>query len=322
LLHKTHAVAGKPRFAPQFYWKTALGYPPLSGEDERALANFAQKGVESPETARLGIRTRESARERLALSAADHIKNCIASDTVLGVVIRHGMDKLDLFQAGFVGSLQAADRFDPKKDKRFGAYAYPYIYGKIMKEIKGDSDVTVPRGDYNRFEAVEDAIQFLNKHGFAPSGADVEELMKTSKTTTVFVIRMLSSDEEKTSLMAEHAEMREALDVVRKGERIPAEVAAEDPLTEMLLAHGSEQETLGGLARRRLAERLLEGTPNLTRGERDLMRLFYEDNTLETFSDVAKRLDVSRNAPHLQKNRAIRKMRKSAEHAGLAEDYY
>lgn len=48
-----------------------------------------------------------------------------------------GRDRDDLFQAGCLGLLLAADRFDPGRGTRFSTYAVPYILGEMRKCLAG-----------------------------------------------------------------------------------------------------------------------------------------------------------------------------------------
>lgn len=85
---------------------------------------------------------------------------------------RHKLDYADLYQAGFVGLIEAANRYDPSKGK-FVTYAVWYIKNAIRKEIQRSHVVSINanavgevwRNESNeqpRFECARNAMNARN----------------------------------------------------------------------------------------------------------------------------------------------------------------
>ena len=56
-----------------------------------------------------------------------------------------GIEYDDLFQAGCVGLVKAADRFDAGRGLRFSTYAVPVILGEIKRLFRENTTVSVSR---------------------------------------------------------------------------------------------------------------------------------------------------------------------------------
>ena len=56
-----------------------------------------------------------------------------------------GLEYDDLFQAGCVGLIKAADAFDPARGVRFSTYAVPVILGEIRRLFRDGGTVKVGR---------------------------------------------------------------------------------------------------------------------------------------------------------------------------------
>ncbi len=99
------------------FCRRALAHPPLSRETERGLARRAAEGD-------------SAARDELVVA------------TLRSVVLRALMlgardDRLaDAVQAGTVGLIRAIDRFDPERGVRLATYAWSWIGGEVLAELR------------------------------------------------------------------------------------------------------------------------------------------------------------------------------------------
>lgn len=53
--------------------------------------------------------------------------------------------KEDLYQAGYMGLIEAYKNYNPKIETKFTTYAYPYIFGEMCKLIREDKNIKVGR---------------------------------------------------------------------------------------------------------------------------------------------------------------------------------
>lgn len=51
--------------------------------------------------------------------------------------------KEDLYQAGYIGLLDAFRHYDSTYETKFSTYAYPYIYGEMNKLVKNDKSIRI-----------------------------------------------------------------------------------------------------------------------------------------------------------------------------------
>ncbi len=77
-------------------------------------------------------------------------QNFISANTGLVHACAHrfqnrGIDYDDLFQAGCIGLIKAADRFDESRGLQFSTYAVPVILGEIKRLFRENSTVKVAR---------------------------------------------------------------------------------------------------------------------------------------------------------------------------------
>lgn len=106
-------------------------------EQERALWRKAQAGD-------------QAARERLVerhLPLVYHLANRFRAS---------GIEYDELVQIGSVGLLKAVDGFDPDRGLRFSTYAVPVITGELLRFLRDDATVRVPRRRRSLAKQVED----------------------------------------------------------------------------------------------------------------------------------------------------------------------
>jgi len=77
---------------------------------------------------------------------------------IAGKLPRH-LDREDLLEAGMVGLVDAADRFDPGRDIRFSTYATPRIRGAILDALRNED--RLPRSLRDEVDALGEARNAL-----------------------------------------------------------------------------------------------------------------------------------------------------------------
>lgn len=114
-----------------------------------------------------------------------------------------GIEYDDLFQAGCVGLIKAADGFNDSLGFQFSTYAVPAILGEIKRIFRDGGAVKVSRAlkEKARFVAVEKE-RFLHEFGYEPSVKELAEFLKFSvpETAELLLVTLppisLTSDEE------------------------------------------------------------------------------------------------------------------------------
>ncbi len=89
-----------------------------------------------------------------------------------------GVEYDDLFQAGCVGLVKAADRFDPARGFRFSTYAVPVILGEIKRLFRDDGALKVSRSLKTlamRVRAAQTALE--QQTGRAPTVGELAEAL-------------------------------------------------------------------------------------------------------------------------------------------------
>ncbi len=93
-----------------------------------------------------------------------------------------GMEYDDLFQAGCVGLIKAADRFDPSLGYKFSTYAVPLILGEMRRLFRDGGAVKVSRGLRElSMRAVHAAEEIEKKTGEAPTVSTLAAYMGISE---------------------------------------------------------------------------------------------------------------------------------------------
>ena len=72
-------------------------------------------------------------------------------------------NKEDLFQAGYIGIIEAYNNFDETKGVKFTTYAYQYIYGEISKYVREDHTIKTNRELYKLKNKIEKARSCLEQ---------------------------------------------------------------------------------------------------------------------------------------------------------------
>ena len=92
-----------------------------------------------------------------------------------------GMEYDDLFQAGCVGLIKAAENFDTSRGVKFSTYAVPVILGEVRRLFRDGGALRVSRGlrDLGR-RAAEEAGRLRQETGKSPSVVQIAQRLGVS----------------------------------------------------------------------------------------------------------------------------------------------
>ncbi|MBV9099776.1 MAG: SigB/SigF/SigG family RNA polymerase sigma factor [Candidatus Dormibacteraeota bacterium] len=211
-------------------------------------------------------RTRDPAiRERLVALNSDLVR------FIARRFVNRGEPLEDIEQVGFVGLIQAIERFDPSLENEFSTFATPTIAGEIRRYFRDRSwAVRVPRRLQENLMRVNSATQTLQSElGRTPTVAEIGERIG------------LEPEEVLAALEVSPAQHTVSL------EAPSAATAAEDSTTlgERL---GQEDLNLERVEAQEVLERVMS---HLTPRERRILALRFVEQLPQT--EVAKRLGIS-----------------------------
>lgn len=102
--------------------------------------------------------------------------------------------KEDLYQAGYLGLLNALNNYNENIGTKFTTYAYPYIYGEMFKQVNGDKTLKVDRQTNTLYLKITKASALLSqKLMHEPT---TEEIASYLEIDEYLVINALSSSAE------------------------------------------------------------------------------------------------------------------------------
>lgn len=93
-----------------------------------------------------------------------------------------GIEYDDLYQAGCVGLVKAADRFDPSRGFCFSTYAVPVIIGEIKRIFRDGGAVRVSRGlKETGLKIARFRESFASEHGREPAVSEIAAALDISE---------------------------------------------------------------------------------------------------------------------------------------------
>lgn len=193
----------------------------------------------------------------------------------------------DIEQVGFLGLIQAIDRFDPSLANEFSTFATPTIMGEIRRHFRDRSwAVRVPRRLQENLLRVHGAEQELQSRlGRVPS---IEEIAAHLQ---------LEPDDVLAALEVSPAQHAISLQAPAAGES--------DESTALVERLGAEDEGLDRVEMRDVLERAMA---HLSPRERRIMALRFVDQLPQT--EVAKRLGISQMHVSRLQRAAVEQLRK------------
>ena len=176
----------------------------------------------------------------------------------------------DIEQVGFVGLIQAIERFDPSLENEFSTFATPTIAGEIRRYFRDRSwAVRVPRRLQENLGRVNAASQQLSiELGRPPTVSEIAQRLGIGDDE---VLAALEVSPAQHSISLESTSGQAGDDAVTLGERL-----------------GREDENLERVEAQEVLERVMS---HLTPRERKILALRFVDQLPQT--EVAKRLGIS-----------------------------
>ncbi|MFN2582253.1 MAG: SigB/SigF/SigG family RNA polymerase sigma factor [Candidatus Dormibacteria bacterium] len=176
----------------------------------------------------------------------------------------------DIEQVGFVGLIQAIERFDPSLENEFSTFATPTIAGEIRRYFRDRSwAVRVPRRLQENLVRVRGATQQLqNQLGRAPTVAEIAERLGI---TPEEVLAAMEVSPAQHTVSLESTAPTSGDDATTLGDRI-----------------GQEDANLDRVEAQEVLERVMS---HLTPRERQILALRFVEQLPQT--EVAKRLGIS-----------------------------
>lgn len=114
-----------------------------------------------------------------------------------------GTEYDDLFQAGCVGLIKAADGFDESRGFSFSTYAVPAILGEIKRIFRDGGTVKVGRSLKDKARnAIKEKQKLAERLGREPTVGELSEILNTEPAETAFILNStmpvisLTADEE------------------------------------------------------------------------------------------------------------------------------
>jgi RNA polymerase primary sigma factor len=211
-----------------------------------------------------------------------------------------GVEMLDMIQEGTLGLMRAAERYDWRRDVKFGTYAAWWIRNAIFSAWWGERAIRIPESIAERASAVRDAESRLqNELGREPTTADVAAELDLSLEAVAearVALQPVTSLDEKRS----HSDGLELADGLA------------DPAPAM--PFDSEDEDV----RREALEATLARLPERDRRVIEL-RFGLGDEVAHTADEVALELGVTRQRVRQIELRALLSLGKHARFAGLRQ---
>jgi RNA polymerase sigma-B factor len=177
----------------------------------------------------------------------------------------------DIEQVGFLGLIQAIERFDPSLENEFSTFATPTIMGEIRRYFRDKSwAVRVPRRLQENFLRVSRAQEELSRTlGRQPSIAEIGLHLGLEQDEVLAALEV--SPAQHTIALASTPSGGDVEDGTELGDRL-----------------GKDDENLERVEMKALVEQAMA---HLTPREREIMVLRYFDQLPQT--EVAKRLGIS-----------------------------
>lgn len=112
-----------------------------------------------------------------------------------------GIEYEELYQAGCLGLMKAAEKFDPSLGFKFSTYAVPVIIGELKCLMRNNSAFKIPRKLQSLSQsAVLVKNEFEKTQGRVPSINEMSQLMNAEKEELVMALSLLepsvSKDDE------------------------------------------------------------------------------------------------------------------------------
>lgn len=289
----------------------SLSEPLLTRDEELALAaairigHAAQARLETDETLREADRNTLEADVQAGVDARNEL--VLRNQGLVGKVARRyfdtGLAFEDLMQEGQIGLIKAADRYDPEQGTRFSTYAVWWIRQSVGRAVANTGRmIRLPVNLGQRVMQVRrtghELAQELGRH------ASTEEI----------------ADRLDWSVDRVNSVSDAAVPVVRLEELVGPGDSKDTELQELLADENSpqpEEQATSNL----LAEQIEQALGSLGAREEAVLKLRYGfvDGRMYPLSELARKFGLSREGMRQLTNRALEKVRRSANSRALRE---
>ena len=235
---------------------------------------------------------RKSTKDRLVLHYAPLVKYVAGR---VGTGLPAHVDVADLIQCGIFGLVDAIERFEPDRGRKFEVYAMQRIRGAILDELR--SQDWVPRSVRSRAREIERAIERLE--GREQRSCSDSELAAELETSTED-LRSTFGQIAMTSVAA----LDELVAAGRGGGG--GEGGAAPSLAESLPDTGAE-DPLSAMEDRETRRLLAEAVGQLAERDRTVVGLYYFENL--TLAEIGRVLGVTESRVCQLHTRAVMRLR-------------
>jgi RNA polymerase primary sigma factor len=212
-----------------------------------------------------------------------------------------GISLIDLINEGNMGLIKAARRFDETKGFKFISYAVWWIRQSILQAIVDHSRIVrLPLNKMGAYNKVNEAyLAFVQEHEREPSHEELAEVLDLSERTVADVLktnfRHTSMD---SPLRPDENDSDSLIDLIADEDQVT-------PDNELI------QESLRAEMR--------QGMRGLSEREIDVLNAFYGLNKGREYSldEIGAMLNLTRERVRQIKERAIRRLRRSAKQSDL-----
>jgi RNA polymerase primary sigma factor len=280
------------------YFTEMAREPLLEREEELTLARIMQRGEEAERELDQNGHSSEQRRRLVDLIAAgkEARAHLIRANTRLVVSIAkryrgQGLSFLDLIQAGNVGLIKAADKYDHTRGTKFGTYATWWIRQSVTRTLKQQGrSIRIPVYTNDLIRSLQRRAARLEQElGHRPTPEEIADEVELEPERVRWLLRVsqwplsleMPVDEEGESEFGEFLEDENALS--------PAQS------TEMRLLHENLQDAMSTLRPREV--RVLR------------MRFGLDGKDTHTLREIGEKLGVTRERVRQIENIALKKLR-------------
>jgi RNA polymerase primary sigma factor len=259
------------------YLREIARVPLLTPDEEKTVSRAAQKGDEE------ALRHLTEANLRFVVSIAKAYRN-------------RGLSFLDLINEGNLGLMKAAKTFDPERGVRFVSYAVWWIRQSILAAILDKADmVRIPQSQTKKVRKIQKRMDQLKQRA-GGNLSDVEFMRKTGLSR------------ETLDEVQRYGHGYLSLDTTQIGE-------TEKPLLELIRDPKGLEEFEKDLMDRSLTEQLQGALKVLDRRDGEVLAWRYglDGGGSRTLDEIGKRLKISKERVRQIEERAMRKIRGSAD---------
>lgn len=139
-----------------------------------------------------------------------------------------GVDYEDIFQAGYIGLIKAADHYDRDMGFQFSTYAVPVILGEMKGVFRTNGSLKISRSIRElSFKAKKEEERIKKAFGRTPSVSEVAEILGVSVEKTALA---LGADKAPLSLSVQDGEEEIQIPVEAEEERVTTRLSLQQAL--------------------------------------------------------------------------------------------